>query len=59
MAFPISDHADFRALVSYAKATGASEVITHHGFAEELAEGLRAEAILARAVHKPLQLSLL
>ena len=32
---------------------------THHGFADELAEGLRAESILARAVHRPLQLSLL
>ncbi len=59
VAFPVSDHADFRALVAYARATGASEVITHHGFADALAEGLRAESILARAVHRPLQLSLL
>jgi putative mRNA 3-end processing factor len=59
LAFPVSDHADFKALVAYAKATGAGEVITHHGFADELAEALRGHSILARAVHRPLQLSLL
>jgi putative mRNA 3-end processing factor len=59
LAFPVSDHADFRSLVAYAKATGAGEVLTHHGFADELAEALRGESILARAVHRPLQLSLL
>ena len=30
-----------RALVSYARSTGAREVLTHHGFAEELATALR------------------
>lgn len=59
VAFPVSDHADFRSLVKYARATGAAEVITHHGFADELAEALRAQGMIARAVHRPLQLSLL
>lgn len=57
-AFPISDHADHAALIRYAKATGATEVITHHGFAEELAEALRGEGLIARAAHRPLQLGL-
>jgi putative mRNA 3-end processing factor len=59
VAFPISDHADFPQLVRYARATGASEVLTLHGFADELAGALRAEGILSRAVHRPLQLPLL
>lgn len=58
-AFPLSDHADHPALVRYAQATGAREVITHHGFAEELAQGLRREGMAARALGKALQLSLL
>ncbi len=57
-AFPLSDHADFPALIDYAKRTGAAEVVTHHGFAEVLAKALRAEGIEARAVGKPHQLSL-
>ena len=59
VAFPISDHADFPQLLRYAKATGATEVITHHGFAEELDEELRGHHLIARAVHRPLQLNLL
>ncbi len=58
-AFPLSDHADFAGLMSYAKATGAREVITHHGFADDLAKALRQEGIVARAIGKPLQLQLL
>lgn len=58
-AFPISDHADYASLVKYAVATGAREVITHHGYAEELAEGLRREGVFARALGKAVQLSLL
>ena len=57
-AFPLSDHADCRALVRYAKETGAREVITHHGYAEELAQALRKAGVQARAVSRPLQLSL-
>lgn len=58
VAFPVSDHADFQSLVDYAKATGATEVITHHGFARELAEGMRAQGIDARAVGQVQQLDL-
>jgi putative mRNA 3-end processing factor len=41
------------------KATGAREVITHQGYADELAKALRQEGIEARAIGKPLQLQLL
>lgn len=58
-AFPLSDHADFAGLVSYAKASGAREVLTHCGFAKELAKALRAEGIEARPLGEPLQLRLL
>jgi putative mRNA 3-end processing factor len=57
-AFPISDHADFPSLVRYARQSGASEVITIRGFAEDLAKALRAEGFIARAVDRPLQLAL-
>jgi putative mRNA 3-end processing factor len=58
-AFPLSDHADFDGLMRYVKATGAREVITHCGFAEDLAKALRRDGIEARALGKPLQLQLL
>lgn len=58
VAFPLSDHADFPALLKYAQDTGANEVITHHGFADELAKALRKAGIEARALGKPLQLRL-
>ena len=58
-AFCLSDHADFKQLKAYAKATGATEVVTLHGFADELAEALRADGLQARALGKPLQLTLL
>ena len=58
LAFPVSDHADFEGLVRYAKATGASEVITHHGFAQELADALCAEGLDARPVGSVKQLEL-
>lgn len=58
-AFALSDHADFEGLRSYAKATGAQEIITHSGFAEELAVALRKDGLQARALGKPLQLQLL
>jgi len=59
LAFPLSDHADFPALVQYARSTGATEVITHHGFARELADALCAEGLDARAAGQPRQLALL
>jgi putative mRNA 3-end processing factor len=58
VAFPLSDHADFPSLVAYAKATGAEEVLTCHGYAQELALALRSEGLIARPVGKPLQLEL-
>jgi putative mRNA 3-end processing factor len=59
VAFPVSDHADCPSLVNYVKATGAREVITHHGFKEELAQVLREKGIDARALgSKPQQLAL-
>ena len=52
-AFPLSDHADFPGLLRYARATGASRVLTVHGHARELAaalckEGMRAEPLVER-----------
>ncbi|MBX7098387.1 MAG: MBL fold metallo-hydrolase [Myxococcaceae bacterium] len=58
VAFPISDHADFPSLLRYAKATGAREVVTVHGFAEELAAALRKEGVFARAATQAVQLEL-
>jgi len=58
VAFPLSDHADCPSLVRYVKATGARDVITLHGFAEELAQVLRAEGVDARALGPPKQLAL-
>jgi len=58
VAFPLSDHADYPGLLAYVKATGASEVITHHGFAVEFAEALRGEGLDARALGTRQQLDL-
>ncbi len=58
VAFPVSDHADFNALVKYAEASGATEVITHHGFAEELAQRLRAQGVFARAATQAVQMEM-
>lgn len=57
-AFPLSDHADFPSLVGYAKATRATEVVTHHGFADELARALRAGGVFARVAGQAVQLGL-
>ncbi|WP_224249028.1 MBL fold metallo-hydrolase [Hyalangium gracile] len=59
VAFPVSDHADCPSLVKYVKATGAREVLTHHGFKKELAQVLRDKGIDARELGgKPQQLAL-
>lgn len=58
VAFPVSDHADYPSLIEFAKATGAREVVTLFGFAEELAAGLRKEGLFARAVSERVQLDL-
>lgn len=58
VAFPVSDHADYPSLVAWARATGAREVITVHGFVDELAAGLRREGMFARAVSASVQMDL-
>lgn len=58
VAFPVSDHADFPSLVRYAKESGAREIITVHGFAAELAKGLRELGLFARAVTEVVQMQL-
>jgi putative mRNA 3-end processing factor len=57
-AFPLSDHADFPALIAYAKRTGARKVFTVHGYAEELARALRQEGIRAEPLKPNHQLDL-
>ena len=57
-AFPLSDHADFPSLVRYARATGASRVLTVHGYARELAAALRREGIRAEPLVEREQLEL-
>jgi putative mRNA 3-end processing factor len=58
IAFPLSDHADFPALMRCAKESGAREVITVHGFAKELAQALVKEGVFARAVTQIVQMEL-
>lgn len=58
IAFPVSDHADFPSLVALAEKSGAREVITLHGFADELADALRKRGVFARAVHEKVQMAL-
>jgi putative mRNA 3-end processing factor len=58
-AFPLSDHADFPSLLTYAKATGAARVFTVHGYAEELARSLRRQGIRAEPLRDERQLELL
>ncbi len=58
-AFPLSDHADFPGLLRYARASGASRVLTVHGYARELAAALRKEGIRAEPLVERQQLELL
>jgi len=58
-AFPLSDHADFPSLLRYARATGASRVLTVHGHARELAGALRREGLRAQELVEQEQLELL
>lgn len=57
-ALPLSDHADFDGLLRYVEATGASEVLTFHGSADDLARQLRHRGITARALSASPQLEL-
>ncbi|MFT3714236.1 MAG: MBL fold metallo-hydrolase [Archangium sp.] len=58
IAFPVSDHADFPSLVTLAERSKAREVITIHGFSDELADALRKRGVFARAVHETVQMAL-
>ncbi len=58
VAFPVSDHADYDALVRFARESKAREVITHHGFSKELSAALRKEGIFSRALSEKVQLDL-
>lgn len=58
VAFPVSDHADFAALLKIAKGSHAREVITHHGFAKELAAELKKAGVFARAVTQAVQMEM-
>ena len=57
-AFPLSDHADFPALLRYARESGAGRVYTLHGFAGELALALRREGMRAQPLESARQLEL-
>jgi putative mRNA 3-end processing factor len=58
VAFPVSDHADYESLLKYAQASQATEVVTHHGLAEELAQRLRKEGMFARAATQAVQMEM-
>lgn len=58
-AFPLSDHADYPSLLRYARASGASRVLTVHGYCRELAAALRKEGIRAEPLAEREQLELL
>ncbi|MEM4222223.1 MAG: MBL fold metallo-hydrolase [archaeon] len=41
--FPLSDHADYEQLLNYVSEAKPQEVITHHGFAKDLAKSITEE----------------
>ena len=58
-AIPYSNLADHAGLLAYAAATGAREIATVNGFAQELADTLRARGVAdSYAVGPPRQISL-
>jgi len=56
-AFPLSDHADFDDLCTYVERSGARQVYTVFGFAEELARELRRRGRVAHPLAAPEQLA--
>jgi hypothetical protein len=56
--FPLSDHADYPELLEYVRRTGASRVLTMHGFDHEFAQDLRLMGYDARSLAEPVQPSL-
>jgi putative mRNA 3-end processing factor len=59
LALPVSDHAGFPDLVEYAVRSGASRVLTVHGYAEDLARALRERGLRAQHGEHNRQLPLL
>jgi putative mRNA 3-end processing factor len=57
-ALPLSDHADFPALVEYARASGAEKVFVVHGSTVEFVHALREAGIDAEPLVKPRQMEL-
>jgi Cft2 family RNA processing exonuclease len=58
VAFPFSDHCDFDELVDVVRLSGADQVYTVHGFAEDFARHLRRRGARAHALHATEQLLL-
>ena len=57
-AFPLSDHADYTALIRYVELVNPKRVLTLHGFAAEFARDLRERGIEAWALSEENQLEL-
>jgi Cft2 family RNA processing exonuclease len=58
VAFPLSDHCDFDELARAVELTGAAQVYTVHGFADDLARTLRRRGVRASALSAVEQLPL-
>ena len=52
VALPLSDHAGFSDLLQYAVRSGASRVLTVHGYAEDLAHALRQRGVRAHSIRE-------
>ena len=52
VALPLSDHAGFSDLLEYAVRSGASRVLTFHGYAEDLAHALRQRGVRAHSIRE-------
>jgi len=58
VAFPLSDHCDFDELLDVVELSGADQVYTVHGFAQDLARHLRRRGVRAHALQASEQLLL-
>ena len=58
VAFPLSDHCDFDELLDVVQLSGADQVYTVHGFAQDLARHLRRRGVRAHALQASEQLLL-
>jgi Cft2 family RNA processing exonuclease len=57
-AFPVSDHCDFDELLDVVRLSGADNVYTVHGFADDFARHLRRRGVRAHPLHVTEQLQL-